>query len=87
MTSERMTRDQIFERLADVLERQFEVPGHAISLGAHLFEDLDLDSIDAIDFMVTLEEETGMRVEEDELRALRRVEDIVELVFTKLTAA
>jgi acyl carrier protein len=82
-----MNRDQIYARLTELLIRQFEVPGDAISLGAHLFEDLDLDSIDAIDFMVTLEEETGLRVEEDELRALRRVEDIVELVYAKLAAA
>ena len=72
--------------LADLLVRQFEVPAEKISPEAHLFEDLDLDSIDAIDFMVTLEDLTGLRVEEDELRRLRRFQDIVELVHGKLAS-
>ncbi len=77
---------EIAEWVAGLLVRQFEVPADAIQLDAHLFEDLDLDSIDAIDFMVTLEEVGGLRVEEDELRALRYFRDLVALVHGKLGA-
>ena len=72
--------------VAGLLVRQFDVPADAVRLDAHLFEDLDLDSIDAIDFMVTLEEAAGVRVEEEELRALRYFRDLVELVYGKLGA-
>jgi acyl carrier protein len=47
---------------------------------AHLIDDLDLDSIDAIDMVVRLQEVTGRRVAEEELRSLRTVGDIVALV-------
>jgi acyl carrier protein len=80
------SKEEVAEWVAGLLVRQFEVPADAIHLDAHLFEDLDLDSIDAIDFMVTLEETGGLRVEEEELRALRRFRDLVELVCAKLGA-
>ena len=80
------SKEEIAQWVAGLLVRQFEVPGSAIRLDAHLFEDLDLDSIDAIDFMVTLEEAGGLRVEEEELRALRYFRDLVELVYLKLQA-
>jgi acyl carrier protein len=51
---------------------------------AHLIDDLDLDSIDAIDLVVSLESETDLDVTEDELKALRVVQDIVDLVHRKL---
>lgn len=80
------SRDETAQWVAELLARQFEVPRDAIQLDAHLFEDLDLDSIDAIDFLVTLEEAGGLRVEEEELRALRYFRDLVELVHGKLGA-
>ena len=50
-------------------------------------DDLDLDSIDAIDLAVELEQETGLRLEEQELRQIRRVKDIVDLVCDRLVPA
>ncbi len=47
---------------------------------ARLIDDLDLDSIDAIDMVVKIQEVTGRRVAEEELRALRTVGDIVTLI-------
>ena len=80
------TRDEVAQWVAGLLVKQFEVPRDAIVPDAHLFEDLDLDSIDAIDFMVTLEEKGDVRVEEEELRALRTFRDLVALVAGKLGA-
>jgi acyl carrier protein len=80
------SKDEVAQWVAGLLVRQFEVPAEAVQLDAHLFEDLDLDSIDAIDFMVTLEEAGGLRVEEEELRGLRYFRDLVELVHGKLGA-
>lgn len=79
-----MTPEQILERLAEVLTRDFDVKRESIRPEAHLFEELDLDSIDAIDLAVTLEEEAGLIIEEEELRELRRVQDILDLIQRKL---
>jgi len=78
--------DEIFARLRDILVESFELDAEQVTREAQLREDLDLDSIDAIDFMVTLEEAGGLRVEEEELRGLRRFRDLVELVSGKLGA-
>ena len=78
------TKSEVSTWIAELLVSQFEVPAEKVSAEAHLFDDLDLDSIDAIDFMVTLEDLSGLRVEEDELRRLLRFQDIVELVHGKL---
>ena len=57
-----------------------------VTPAAHLVDDLDLDSIDAIDLVVRLQEETGLEVEEDELKQIRLVRDLVDLVDRKLVA-
>jgi acyl carrier protein len=75
-----MTKDEIYGRIRSTLIENFEVPAERISLEAKLGDDLELDSIDAIDMAVQLQELTGARVDENELRKLRTVGDTVDLV-------
>lgn len=82
-----LTRESVLERVREILVESFELEPAAIQLDSHLIDDLDLDSIDAIDLAVELEQETGLRVEEQELRQIRRVGDIVELVCSRLAPA
>ena len=49
-------------RLAEVLEQDFEIEPAAIVESARLYEDLGLDSIDAVDLVVRLREITGKKV-------------------------
>jgi acyl carrier protein len=58
----------------------FEVPREAVTPQAHLFEELDLDSIDAIDMVVKLQEMTGRRVNDAALKKVRTVNDVIDLV-------
>jgi acyl carrier protein len=82
-----LTRESVLDRVREILVASFELEPGAIQLDSHLIDDLDLDSIDAIDLAVELEQETGLRVEEQELRQIRRVGDIVELVCNRLVLA
>lgn len=82
-----LTRESVLERVREILVSSFELEPGAIQLDSHLIDDLDLDSIDAIDLAVELEQETGLRVEEQELRQIRRVADIVDLVCNRLVPA
>jgi acyl carrier protein len=79
-----MTKDDILAQVTDVLVRSFELEPGEVHPTAHLFDDLDLDSIDAIDLVVGLEESTGLKVAEDELVQIRVVQDVVDLVHRKL---
>lgn len=80
----RMTKDQILARVQEILVESFELDVEAVTPDAHLIDDLDLDSIDAIDLAVELESETGLDVSEEELRQIRVVQDIVDLVHDHL---
>jgi acyl carrier protein len=79
-----MTRDEIFNRIVDILSKTFEIDPARITPGALLFQELDLDSIDAIDLVVQLQEWTGRHVPEEGLRAVRTVDDVVNLVEAHL---
>ena len=79
-----MSKEEILARVVELMAESFGMDPAEIFPTAHLFDDLDLDSIDAIDLVVSLEEETGLRVSEDELRAIRLVQDIVDLVHRRL---
>jgi len=79
-----MSRDEIFSKLQHFLETVFEVPSDKISMGARLFEDLDLDSIDAVDLMVKLQELTGRKLKPDEFKSVRTVGDVVDRVHSLL---
>lgn len=75
-----MTREDIRRELAEGLEELFEVPPEKVVPQARLFEDLDLDSIDAVDLLVRLQGLVGRRIRADEFRAVRTVEDVVDCV-------
>jgi acyl carrier protein len=75
-----LSRDEILEWIRHAMTEMFtELPPEAIVPSARLVEDLDLDSIDAVDLTVRMQSITGIKVDEDELRALRTVGDVVRL--------
>ena len=62
----------------------FEIDENAITLEARLYEDLDFDSIDAVDMIVKLKEITGKAVKSEDFKSARTVRDIVEAVYKML---
>ncbi|MCF8467624.1 MAG: acyl carrier protein [Sneathiella sp.] len=79
-----MTRDEVYESLRGYLEDLFEVPPEIITPEALLYEDLDLDSIDAVDLVVKLQDLTGKKIPPDEFRTVRSVGDVVDRVYALL---
>jgi acyl carrier protein len=75
-----MTRDEIFAQVTRQMAEMFEIDPVSIKADSLLRENLDLDSIDAIDLAVKIEEFTGKRVDENSLRSVRTVNDVVDLV-------
>ena len=79
-----MTKDDIFSKISTYLEEYFEVPKKNITLESRLYEDMDLDSIDAVDLIVKLQELTGQKISPDSFKEVRTVSDVVEKVFELL---
>lgn len=73
-------RNDIYKMISDILVTMFEIDEEDISMDAHLYEDMDLDSIDAVDLVVKLREITGKKIEPDDFKQVRTVKDIVDAV-------
>jgi len=80
------SRDEIYQKLKTYLEEMFEVPPEKVSLEARLNEDLDLDSIDAVDLAVRLQELTSRKLTPEEFKSVRTVGDVVDRVHALLVA-
>lgn len=80
-----LTRDQVLEKLTADLEEMFEIPADRVALDARLYEDLDLDSIDAVDLIVRLQALTNRKIKPDEFKAVRTVGDVVDCVVAILS--
>jgi acyl carrier protein len=76
-----MEKELILGKLKTFLVDLFEVPEKDVTLEARLSEDLDLDSIDAVDLVVKLQELTGQRIKPDEFKSVRTVQDVVDRVY------
>ena len=81
-----LSRDEVYRRLARYLTDMFEVPEEKIRPEARLYEELDLDSIDALDLVVKLQEITGRRISPQEFKTVRTVGDVVDKVTALLHA-
>ena len=58
--------------------------GGGKTAAAKLFEDLDLDSIDAVDLVVRLQDLTGRKIKPDQFKTVRTVSDVVDRVHDLL---
>ena len=79
-----MTHEEIFQKLRAVLADSFRLEPAKITRDANLFTDLDLDSIDAVELAIQLQEITGRRVKAQEFKHVRTVNDVVEAVHAML---
>ncbi|MBB3227257.1 acyl carrier protein [Luteibacter sp. Sphag1AF] len=81
-TAEALSNDDILARLKEVLNGTFEIDPARVTLDAHLFTDLELDSIDAIDLAIQVQDMTGARIKPEDFKSVRTVGDVVATVRT-----
>jgi len=72
------SREEIYSTLTNIFIEDFEIEPEDISLSANLYEDLDLDSIDAVDLVVKLKVLTGKKIDPDAFKQVRTVTDVVD---------
>jgi acyl carrier protein len=78
------SRETILEELQRILVEHFELDRDAITPDAHLYKDLDIDSIDAVDLMVELKELTGRKLDPEAFKQVRTVNDVVDALYSLL---
>jgi acyl carrier protein len=84
MTTTTLSRESILAELQRILTEQFELDRQAITPEAHLYQDLDIDSIDAVDLMVELKELTGRKLDPETFKQVRTVGDVVDALYDLL---
>ena len=70
----------ILSKVQEVLRAEFQLSADEVRPEAHLIDDLDLDSVDAVALLVRLEEETGLEIGEEEYRSLVTVQSVVDVL-------
>jgi acyl carrier protein len=66
------------------MKTEFQFRDQDLRPDAHLVDDLDLDSIDAVDLAVRVEERTGLSLDEADLKSIQTIQDIVDLIDERL---
>lgn len=75
------TQDEVFTTIRQIMAEMFELAPEDIVLSASLSRDLDIDSIDAVDLMVRLREITGKRINPEDFKNARTIQDVVDTVY------
>jgi acyl carrier protein len=70
-------REEILAAVKAIMIEMFEIDENRIVPEARLYEDLDFDSIDAIDMIVRLKEITGKAVKPEDFKAARTIDDVI----------
>ena len=72
-----MDNDQLYLKIKDILVDQFEVDESKVSMDANLYQELEIDSIDAVDLMVQLKELTGKKIPPEQFKEVRTIGDVL----------
>jgi acyl carrier protein len=75
-----MTTETIRKQVDQIVAREFELDAARVTPGSDLYEDLGLDSLDAIDLVVALEKTFGFKVEEGAARKIRTISQLYQFV-------
>ena len=78
-----MTEQQIFDRIVTIIqERQGEV--FVVTENLSLKDDLDADSVDLMEFVLTIEDEFGIEISDEEIDNLQSVADVIKAIKEKI---
>lgn len=77
-----MNKEQLFLKIREILVNQFDVEESSVSIDANLYDELKIDSIDAVDLLVQLKELTGEKIAPEKFREVRTIGDVLDALTT-----
>jgi len=81
-----MTHDEVFARVSAVLQDTFEIEAGRIRPEARLYDDLDIDSIDAVDLLVKLKPMLDKPLRPEQFKSVRTLQDVVDALVLLIDA-
>ena len=76
----------IFDEVREILAEQLDVDKDSIEMNSKLAEDLGADSLDAIDIVMTIEDQYAIEVPDENIENIKTVEDIVSFIESNTDA-
>ncbi len=73
-------QEEIYLKVVAIFEDLFEVDPAEITLESNLYQDLDIDSIDAVDLVIELRKMTKKKIQPEDFKTVRTVQDVVDQV-------
>lgn len=75
-----MTKEEIFNKIADMLADRFEIAKDKITPSLNFQKDLDADSIDFVEFVLDLEDTFGAEIPDEDAEKIKTVGEAVDYV-------
>ena len=82
-----MTKDDIYARTVEILHETFDIDPSRVQPASLLYDDLDIDSIDAVDLIVRLRPMVGSRLQPEAFKSVRTVQDVVQALHRLMNDA
>lgn len=73
-------QEEIYLKVVSLFESLFEIDPAEVTLEANLYQDLDIDSIDAVDLVIELRKLTKKKIQPEDFKTVRTVQDVVDQV-------
>jgi acyl carrier protein len=74
------SRDEVFERIKEVLSERLSVEEADINEEANFQEDLDADSLDLVEMIMELEDQFGIKIPDEDAQKIQTVGQAVDYV-------
>lgn len=78
-----MTHDEVYSKVKEILVKDFDIDESLVKPAALIADDLELDSIDAVEMIVKLKPFIDGKIEPADFKSVKTVEDVVALVQSK----
>ena len=81
-----MTREEVFENVKGILVETLSVDEDKVTMDARFQEDLETDSLDLVELVMTMEEKFGIKITDEQAAEIKTVGDAVDFVMTTVDA-
>ena len=81
-----MTRDEVFAQVKAILVETLSVDDDKVTMEARFQEDLETDSLDLVELVMTMEDKFGIKITDEEAAEIKTVGDAVDFVMTRVDA-
>lgn len=75
-----MTNEELFSKLQEILVNEFDLEKDQLTLDAKIVDDLDLDSIDAVELIVKMKPYLNGKIEPEAFKSVRTLQDVVTIL-------